>query len=212
MNNVVDSIPGIEMLNKATQSEPAVGLNLKDGMSIEFFNKRRVYKNRTQVIDYEYYTSNQYLAHNYRLFMKQNQPNFTTNDLIKNLLFPKIKKKHLKLKLTPFQKFEIEKQNKQRKLNQIKSSSSIHNSIQLTINSSKSCSSEKSLFKTAPLSKSNNHCGYNKKTILKKKLVLFPDVVQKYKIVTANTHVFNNIQQTSYKNKKINLFLTNMKY
>jgi hypothetical protein len=211
MNNVVDSIPGIEKLNKATQSEPAVGLNLKDGMSIEFFNKRRVYKNRTQVIDYEYYTSNQYLAHNYRLFMKQNQPNFTTNDLIKNLLFPKIKKKHLKLKLTPFQKFEIEKQNKQRKLNQIKSSSSIHNSIQLTISSSKSCSSEKSLFKTAPLSKSNNHYNYNK-TILKKKLVLFPDIVQKYKIVTANTHVFNNIQQTSYKNKKINLFLTNMKY
>ena len=58
MSNVVDSIPGIEKLNKATQSEPPVGLNVKDGMSIKLFNQRRAYKNRTQVIDYEYYISN----------------------------------------------------------------------------------------------------------------------------------------------------------
>ena len=212
MSNVVDSIPGIEKLNKATQSEPDVGLNLKDGMSIKLFNQRRAYKNRTQVIDYEYYTSNQYVTHNYRMFMKQNQPHFTaTNDLIKNILIPKIKTKHLKLKPTPFQKFEIEKQNKQRKLNQIKSNSSIHSSIQLTISSSRSCSSEKSILKTSPLSKSNTNLNYNK-TILKKKLVLFPDIIRKYKIITANTHVFSNIQKTSYKNKKVNLFLTNMKY
>lgn len=199
MDNVVDSIPGLNEYHNEANGK--INGSQKLGMSLGYFHQRKARKNKTQFVDFIYYTENQYLAKNYRLFMKQAKPVITADEIVNKILNQRIKKKFSKLKLTPFQQFEVEKAKKLKQQKVIKRSSPIQLSIDT---SSRSCLTERSA-----VSSSRNSRNISLK---KKKQTVFPNIIQKYKVTSTNSNVLQTIQQTSKSSRNIKLVITNRKF
>jgi hypothetical protein len=191
----VDSIPGYND-KKYTDGSQRKQLS----MPLGYFHQRRLHRNQTRVIDYIYYTENQYLAKNYRLFMKQHKPTMTADEIVNHIYYQRVEKKVDKLKLTPFQKYEAEKAKmlRHRKEKEMRRTSP----VRITLEASRSCVTEPSILRTSTTISPNK----------KKKSFALPNIVKSYTISSTNNNVFKTIQQSSRHEKKINLFLTNLKY
>ena len=74
--------------------------------------------------------------------------------------------------------------------------------VRITLEASRSCVTEPSILRTSTTISPNK----------KKKSFALPNIVKSYTISSTNNNVFKTIQQSSRNEKKINLFLTNLKY
>lgn len=192
----VDSIPGYND-KKSTESAERKHLS----MPLGYFHQRRAYRNQTRVVDYIYYTENQYLAKNYRLFMKQHKPTMTADDIVNHIYYQRVEKKVNKVRPTPFQKYEAEKAKmlKHRKEKNMKRTSP----VRIQLEGSRSCVTEPSMLRTATTISPSK----------KKKSCTLPTIVKSYTISTTNNSVFKSLQQTSTRNERtISLFITNLKH